>query len=154
MRWGAFFVEPRLGFGLRDDREDLDFRLCNVIEHPDVANAQSVLRLAETAESLDPILADLCRVVRQMRLKRLRDARTNRHRQILERRRGCRRKNDLKCQSGHILARFCELRQASELHEDLAIRPVRALRISEGGAQTPVAARGHPPVFGSSTALR
>src|SRR6187401_309364 len=66
LRWGAFFVEPRLGFGLRDDREDLDFRLCNVIEHPDVAHAQSVLRLAETAESLDPTLADLRRFVRQM----------------------------------------------------------------------------------------
>src|SRR5687767_15167128 len=65
VRRAAFFVEPRLGFGFRDDREDLDFRFCNVIEHPDVASAQSVLRLAQTAESLNPALADLRRFVRQ-----------------------------------------------------------------------------------------
>ena len=32
-------VEPRVSFGLRDDGEDLDFRFCNVIEHPDGADA-------------------------------------------------------------------------------------------------------------------
>jgi len=50
---GQLTARLEVGFGLRDDREDLDFRLCSVIEHPDVANALSVLRLAETAEALD-----------------------------------------------------------------------------------------------------
>src|SRR6185503_12342979 len=64
--WRAFLIEPRLRFGLRDDREDLDLRFCNVIEHPDVANSQTVLRLRQAPESLDPTLADLRRLVRQM----------------------------------------------------------------------------------------
>src|SRR6266478_1131899 len=63
LRWCPLFVEPRLGFGLRDDREDLDLRFCNVIEHPDVAYSQAVLRLAQTPESLNATLADLCRFV-------------------------------------------------------------------------------------------
>jgi hypothetical protein len=79
----AFFVEPRLRFGLRDNREDLDLRFSNVIEHPDVANPQTVLRLTQAPESLDPTLADLRRLVRQMHVKRLRDAISDRHRQIL-----------------------------------------------------------------------
>src|SRR2546422_3301372 len=33
--WSPLLVEPRLGVGLRDNREDLDLRFCNVIEHPD-----------------------------------------------------------------------------------------------------------------------
>jgi hypothetical protein len=74
LRWRALFVEPRLHFGLRDDREDLDLRLCNVIEHPDVANSQAILRLAQTPESLDPTPADLHRFVCQMNVKRLLDA--------------------------------------------------------------------------------
>jgi hypothetical protein len=48
------FVQPRPGLGLRDNREDLDLRFCNVIEHPDVAYAQAILRLAQAPESLDP----------------------------------------------------------------------------------------------------
>ena len=37
-----FLIEPRVGVGFRDDREDLDLRFCNVIEHPDVAHAEAV----------------------------------------------------------------------------------------------------------------
>jgi hypothetical protein len=37
---------------LEDDGKDLDRRFCDVIEHPDVANPQSVLRLAEAAQPL------------------------------------------------------------------------------------------------------
>jgi len=74
LRWRPFFVEPRLGFGRRDNREDVNVRLCNVIKHPDVANTESVLRLAEATESLDSALADFRRLVRQMHCKRLRRA--------------------------------------------------------------------------------
>ena len=67
-------VEPRLRFGLRDDREDLDLRFCNVIEHPDVADAQAVPRLAQTPESLDPTLADFRRLVCQVHVQGRLDA--------------------------------------------------------------------------------
>ena len=93
--WRALFVEPRLRFGLRDDREDLDLRFCNVIEHSNVAHAQAVLRLAQALESLDPTLADFRRLVRQVHVDRLDDAGTNWDREILERRRRRRRQNDL-----------------------------------------------------------
>ncbi|HEY6362200.1 MAG TPA: hypothetical protein VIX63_13900, partial [Vicinamibacterales bacterium] len=53
-----FFVEPCLGLCFRDNREDLDLRFCNVIEHPDVAHAQAVLRLTQAPESFDSTLAD------------------------------------------------------------------------------------------------
>ena len=55
----ALFVKPRLGVGFRDDREDLDLRFSNVIEHPDMVDAQSILRLTETTQSLDAALAHL-----------------------------------------------------------------------------------------------
>lgn len=44
----ALLVEPCLRLGFRDDREDLDLRFSNVIEHPDVIPTQSILRLRET----------------------------------------------------------------------------------------------------------
>lgn len=41
----ALLVEPSLRLFFRDDGEDLDLRFSNVIKHPDVVDAQSVLRL-------------------------------------------------------------------------------------------------------------
>jgi hypothetical protein len=49
----ARFVEPLLRFGLRDDGEDFDRTLGNVIEHPNVIHAQTVLGLTEAPEPLD-----------------------------------------------------------------------------------------------------
>lgn len=67
--WRPLLVEPRLRFGFRDDSEDLDFRFCNVIEHPDIAHAQTVLRLAQAPETFDSTLADFRRLVGQMDFK-------------------------------------------------------------------------------------
>src|SRR4051812_12021010 len=106
LRWRPLLVESRLGVRLRDDRENLDLGLCNVIEHPDVSDPQAILRLAHPAEPLDPTLADFCRLVRQMYIERSYDARPKRHRQILERPCSSRRNNDRKCHSGQIPARF------------------------------------------------
>src|SRR5688572_20313296 len=69
--WRALFVKPRLRFGFRDDREDFDLRFCNVIEHSNVAHTQAILRLAQAPESLDPALADLRRLMRQVKVDRL-----------------------------------------------------------------------------------
>jgi hypothetical protein len=59
-------VEPRLGFGLRDDREDLDFLLEDVIEDPDVAHAEPILWAREASEALDAALGDPGWFVSQM----------------------------------------------------------------------------------------
>jgi hypothetical protein len=67
----ALLVEPGLRLLFRDDGEDLDFRFSNVIEHPDVANAEAVLRLAHTAKPLDAALADAHGLVPQMPLNRI-----------------------------------------------------------------------------------
>jgi hypothetical protein len=53
---GAFLVEPRLGFGFPDEGEDLDLRFSNVIEHPDVIDAQAILRLTGPAQAFDRLL--------------------------------------------------------------------------------------------------
>src|SRR5262245_19579841 len=76
----CLFVEPGVRFGLRDDGEDLDLRLCNVIKHPDVVNAQPILRLAEPPKALDTALADLRRFVGQMHADGLDDASAHWHR--------------------------------------------------------------------------
>jgi hypothetical protein len=55
----------------RNDREDFDARFCNVIKHPDVINAEPVLRLAQPAEPIDAALAYLRPLVPQMPLDRL-----------------------------------------------------------------------------------
>lgn len=72
-----FRVEPSLRFGFCDDREDLDFGLCNVIEHPDVIDAQAVLRLPQASETLDSAPAVL-RLVCEMQLESPLDSRANR----------------------------------------------------------------------------
>jgi hypothetical protein len=76
--WRPLLVEPRLCFGFCDDREDLDFGFCNVIEHPDIADTQTVLRLAQAPKTLDSTLADFRRRVCQMDFKGFRHARANR----------------------------------------------------------------------------
>jgi hypothetical protein len=46
--------EPARGFGLRDDREDLDRFVRDVIEHPHSSDPQAILRLIQAPETLDP----------------------------------------------------------------------------------------------------
>jgi hypothetical protein len=103
---GSLLVEPRVRFGLRDDGEDLDLRFCNVIEHPDVSNSQVILRLAQPTKPFDAALTDLPGLVRQVHGRRLDDPGSHGHRQALERGNGARRKNDVECHSGYILAKI------------------------------------------------
>jgi len=53
---------------LRDDREDFDPCFCNVIEHPDLINPESVLWLLQAAQPLDAATTQLGRLVTQMSL--------------------------------------------------------------------------------------
>jgi hypothetical protein len=57
-----------LRLGLRDDREDLDFLVGDVIEHPCLTHPKSVLGLSEPLEALDPALAQLRRLEPKMQL--------------------------------------------------------------------------------------
>jgi hypothetical protein len=61
---------------LGDDGKDFDRRFSNVIEHPDVANPQSVLWLAEAAQPLNATLADLGRFVFEVTVDRILDQRS------------------------------------------------------------------------------
>jgi hypothetical protein len=58
--------EPARRFGFRDDREDRDSFGCDVIENSDLPNAESILRLAQAAQALDPVLAHPSRLVPQV----------------------------------------------------------------------------------------
>src|SRR5215471_6893188 len=73
------FLEPSLRFGLCDDGEDFDLRFCNVIEHPNVAVSQPILRLDQAAKAFDPTLARFRRFVAQMHLQRLDHPDAHRH---------------------------------------------------------------------------
>ena len=66
--WGALLVEPRLRLGFRDDREDVDFRVGDVIEHPYFTYPKSILRLVEPLQPLDPALAELGRLESKVQL--------------------------------------------------------------------------------------
>ncbi len=62
----AFLVEPRLGLLLGDDCKDFDRRFCNVIEHPHLPDAKSVLWPAESTKPLNAALADSAWFVSQV----------------------------------------------------------------------------------------
>jgi hypothetical protein len=57
--------------GLREDREDLDRLVRDVIEHPYLANAQPELGFPEPPEPLDPALALLSRLMPEVSFERI-----------------------------------------------------------------------------------
>ncbi len=62
-----------MGFGFRDDGEDLDFFFGDVIEHSDVVDPKVILRPGQSAKALDPALGHLRRLEAQVRFERLAD---------------------------------------------------------------------------------
>jgi hypothetical protein len=104
--WSALFVEPRLRLGLRDDGEDFDFCLCDVIEHPNLIRSQSILRLLEASEMLDPAPAHLRGLVAQVDLEGIPDLRSVVGRQGTQSLSGARREDDLEPHSGQSIARL------------------------------------------------
>jgi hypothetical protein len=95
-----------LRFGLRDDGEDLDFCFCDVIEHPNLIYAQSILRLLKASETLDPAPAHLCGLEAQVDLKGIPDLRPVVGRQGTQLLSGARREGDLEPHSGQSIARI------------------------------------------------
>jgi hypothetical protein len=92
--------------GLRDDGEDVDFRFCDVIEHPNFIDSQPILRLLKTSEALDPAPAHLGGLVSQVDLEGVLDLRAVVGRQGTQLHSGARREDDLEPQSGQIIARM------------------------------------------------
>lgn len=60
-------LEPGLGLGFRNDREDLDFFVGDVIENAYLFNAEAVLRLSEPTKALDAAFGRLRRLVPEVR---------------------------------------------------------------------------------------
>lgn len=69
----ACVAKPRVGLCLRDDGEDLDRAVRDVIEHPNVIDAEPVLRAAHPPESLHAALTGPCRLVPEKSVKRVAD---------------------------------------------------------------------------------
>lgn len=81
-------VEPRLGFRFADDREDLDFLVGEVIEHPEFAYPKTILRLSQPTKPLDPALRHLGRFVAEVRFESIANRRAMNGRQRFQRARG------------------------------------------------------------------
>ena len=62
----ALLREPTRGLVLRDDREDLDGCLCNVIKHPDLVYPEAILRPLHAPKPLDATPTDLGGLVPQV----------------------------------------------------------------------------------------
>jgi hypothetical protein len=69
-------LEPTLRLGFWHDRQDLNLQPNNIIEHSNFVDAESVLWLSHPAESLDPALAELGRLVAEVDLHRVTDSRS------------------------------------------------------------------------------
>jgi hypothetical protein len=63
--------EPVLCFRFRDDGEDLDSFVRDVIEHPHFSNPKPILRLTQAPQALDPALAHPGRLVSQVPFQRV-----------------------------------------------------------------------------------
>ena len=93
----------RLGF--RDDCEDFDGFVRDVIEHPDLSDSEAELRFSHATESLDAALAYLSGLVAKMRFDRIPDLSTPVRSQISQRLRGSWGQNDDESHSGQSIAR-------------------------------------------------
>ena len=62
----AFLLEPSVGIGLCNDREDLDFPFSDVVKDPQFTDSEAVLWAGKPAKSFDSSLAYLGRLVSQV----------------------------------------------------------------------------------------
>src|SRR5712692_3082391 len=94
--------------GLRfgHDRQNLDGRAGNIIEHPNFADAQPILRAEQSSQPLDATTARFLWLVSQMRFERSPHGRPNVGRQPSEVFDGFGGENDGERHSGQIIARF------------------------------------------------
>jgi hypothetical protein len=88
----------RLGF--RDDCEDFEGFVRDVMEHPDLSDPEAELRFAHATKSLDAALACLSGLVAQVRFDRLLDLGTPVRSQDLRRPCASRGQNDLGSYTG------------------------------------------------------
>src|SRR6516165_1362827 len=67
----SYLLEPLVRVGFRHNGQDLDLVALDVIEDPQVFDAEPVLRIVPFPKAFDPALADLGRLVPQMDLHRV-----------------------------------------------------------------------------------
>lgn len=104
--WDALGPEPRLDLLLRDDGEDFDSILGDVIEHPDPANTESIPRTTEAAEPLDSAPAHSLRLAAEMDLECVTSLRPNVSVKGSQLASGARCENPIVPHSGQSLARL------------------------------------------------
>lgn len=106
LRTGRTLVlEPGVGLRLRDDCENFDCCLCDVIEHPDFIEPEPILGTIEPAETFDATLADLLRLEAQVEFDTFPNRRAKMSAQCSKLLRGARREDDLEPHSGQSIAR-------------------------------------------------
>jgi hypothetical protein len=91
---------------LGDDGEDLNGRFCNVIEHPDVAYSQAILRPREPTKPFDPASADLRGREPQVHFQRITHLGTDSRWQVSECLLRLGSQDDIVTHSSQIIARF------------------------------------------------
>jgi len=101
--------------GFRNDREDFDGFVGDIIEDPNFAHTKTKLWLAHTPEPLDPALAHLSGFVAKMRFDRVSDLGAPSCGQSPQCADGARGQNDLEPHFGQNLARNPQLNNALEL---------------------------------------
>ena len=67
----SYLFEPCIRISFRDDRQDLDRVAFDVVEDPQVIDAQPILRMGQLPKTLDSALADFGRLVPQVDLHRV-----------------------------------------------------------------------------------
>jgi hypothetical protein len=119
-----FLFEPFPGFALRDDPEDFDGFVRDVIEHPDVAYPEAELRFCHPPQSLDPAPAHPGWLVSQVGFQRIAELGTllcGQRPKVFYCLRG---ENDLEPHSGQKIAR--NRRSNKAMHLSGRMRGVRA----------------------------
>jgi hypothetical protein len=86
--------EPYVGLRFGHDRQNFDGRTRNIIEHPDIVNAQPILRPTQSSQPFDATATRFLRLVPQMRFERTSHRHPNVRRQPPEVFDGFRGKND------------------------------------------------------------
>jgi hypothetical protein len=107
--------EPLLGLLPRDDREDFNGFVPDVMEHPHFARAQAALGLRYDSQALDAALAHSRRFMSQMGFEGIARLRPRSSRQAAKRSSRLRGEDDLEPHSGQNLAKCARPNEAIQL---------------------------------------
>ena len=107
------FTKPLGGLALWNNSKDMNFSSYDVVKHPNFPDPEAVLRFSKTAEPLDSAFAHPSRFMPEMLLDSISHLRSEPTcLQPLEVFGRLGSEDDFEAQSGQMVARFCELKQA------------------------------------------